>query len=136
MRAKKIKIKRERTKLRLPVRGEGDETHQAAGNETGGGDGNDPSEVDPGDHAPVDGSPVTVAETDADNGASDALGGGDGELCLVVSICLLDLFERGVDLLRRVAMITVMTEPSSMEKPREGDISVTRLPRLRMMWYP
>ena len=40
------------------------------------------------------------------------------------------------DLLSLVAMITVMAEPSSMVKPREGECRVMRLPKLRMMLYP
>jgi len=41
--------------------------------------------------------------------------------------------ERGKDALSLVAMMTVMAEPNSMEKPREGEWSVIRFPRLRMM---
>lgn len=62
-----------------PVRGVSDGTHEAAGNDTGSGHGDDPTKVDPDNHAPVDRAPVAVAETDTDNGTSDALGGGDGK---------------------------------------------------------
>ena len=58
-----------------------DEGHQAARDDTGTRQGDDPAAVDPADHAPVQGTPVAVAQTDADNGAGDALGGRDGQLC-------------------------------------------------------
>lgn len=67
----------------LPVGGIRDETHEAAGDETRDGHGDEPTEVDPSNHAPVDGAPIAVAQTDTDDGASDALSGGDGELCWV-----------------------------------------------------
>ena len=68
-----------------PARSVDDDAHQAARNDTGDGEGDDPAEVNPGDHAPVDGAPCAGAETDADGGASDALRGGDRELCEIVS---------------------------------------------------
>lgn len=125
-----------------PVRRKGDEAHEDARNQSGHGHRDEPAEVDPRHHAPVDGTPVAVAEADADNGARDALGGGDGEFC--ASGRGQPCGQPGVPgrarrlsgrvLPSRVAMMTVMTEPSSMEKPRDGDMRVTRLPRLRMMW--
>lgn len=63
-----------------------DDTAEAAGDDASDGEGDDPAHVDPGDHAPVDGSPGTGAQTNTDGSTSDALGGGDGELCsLMVS---------------------------------------------------
>jgi hypothetical protein len=38
--------------------------------------------------------------------------------------------------LSRVAKIMVIADPNSIEKPREGEWRVMRLPRLRMMLYP
>lgn len=65
------------------MRSKGDETHENTRDQTSSRDGNDPSKIDPGDHAPVDSTPVTVAETNTDNGTSDTLGGGDGKLCSI-----------------------------------------------------
>ena len=64
-----------------PVRGVGDEAHQAASDQTSGGDSDEPSHVNPGNHSPVNGPPVTIAETNSDNGTSDALSGRNGKLC-------------------------------------------------------
>lgn len=33
-------------------------------------------------------------------------------------------------------MMTVVADPNSIEKPLEGEWSVIRLPKLRMMLYP
>ena len=66
--------------LEAPARGVDDEAHQHTRDQASDGQGDNPTEVDPGDHAPVDGAPCTRAETDADGGAGDALRGGDGEL--------------------------------------------------------
>ena len=62
-----------------PVGGIGDETHQATGDGTSDGHGDEPTEVDPSDHAPVNSTPITVAKTNTDNGAGDALSGRNGE---------------------------------------------------------
>lgn len=67
---------------KTPARSIDDEAHQAAGDDAGDGEGEHPAHVDPANHAPVDGPPGARAETDADGGTSDTLGGGDGELCL------------------------------------------------------
>lgn len=64
-----------------PARSVDDESHKAAGDDTGYGEREDPAHVDPGDHAPVDSPPGARAETDADGGTSNALRGGYGELC-------------------------------------------------------
>lgn len=59
----------------------GNETHENTRDQASRRDSNNPSEIDPSNHAPVDGTPIAVAKTYTYNGASDALGGGDGELC-------------------------------------------------------
>ena len=64
-----------------PARSVDDNTSQATRDDTCDGEGNDPTTVDPGNHAPVDGAPGTGTETDTDSGTSNALSGGDGELC-------------------------------------------------------
>ena len=67
----------------------------------------------------------------------------------VLALCVYDFFflgwgesdrfdqgeEREIkeDVLSLVAMMIVTAEPSSIENPREGECSVIRLPRLRMM---
>ena len=56
-----------------------DDAHEAARDDTGHGQGDEPTEVDPRDHAPVDRAPCTRAETDADRGTGDALRRRDGE---------------------------------------------------------
>lgn len=63
------------------MRREGDETHEDTRDQTSDRNSDDPTKVDPGNHAPVNGTPVTVAETDTDDSSSDALGGGDRKLC-------------------------------------------------------
>lgn len=72
--------------MALPVGSIGDEAHEATGNEASNGNGDEPTHVDPADHAPVDRTPVTVAETNTDNGTSDALSSRDGKLCVMVSM--------------------------------------------------
>jgi hypothetical protein len=62
-----------------PARSVDDEPSKAAGGNTGNWEGNNPTHVDPGNHAPVNGAPGTGAKTDTDGGTGDALGGGDGE---------------------------------------------------------
>lgn len=57
------------------------DTHQAAGHDTCDGQRDEPAQVDPGDHAPVDGAPSARAETDANRGTGDALRRGDGQGC-------------------------------------------------------
>lgn len=115
----------------LPVRCVGDESHQKSGDETGSGHGDEPTHVDPANHAPVDRSPIAVAETDTDNGTSDTLGSRDRKLCKMVSY---ERVEKNREyILRRVARMTVITDPNSIEKPRAGDINVTLLPKFRMM---
>jgi hypothetical protein len=64
-----------------PSRSVDNDTSQAAGNNTGTGQSDDPAHVDPGNHTPVDGPPGSVTETDTDGGAGDTLCGGDGQLC-------------------------------------------------------
>jgi hypothetical protein len=64
-----------------PSRRVDNDTSQASGKNTGAGQGDDPAHVDPGNHAPVNRPPGSVAETDTDGGAGDTLCGGDGELC-------------------------------------------------------
>ena len=73
--------KQNRLTLVSPARSVDNDAHQAARDDTGGGQGDDPAEVDPGNHAPVDGAPGARAETDTDSCARDALSCGDGELC-------------------------------------------------------
>lgn len=63
-----------------PARSVDDDAHEAARDDTSDGEGDEPAEVDPADHAPVDGAPGARAETDTDGGTSDALGGRDGKL--------------------------------------------------------
>ena len=58
-----------------------DKGHEQARDDAGAGQRDDPAAVDPADHAPVERAPVAVAETDTDDGACDALRGGDGEFC-------------------------------------------------------
>lgn len=67
--------------LHAPARGVDDDAGKTAREDTGNGECEDPASVNPGNHAPVDGPPGARAETDTDNGASDALSGRDGELC-------------------------------------------------------
>ena len=117
----------------LPTRAVDDETHENARDETSHGHRDEPAEVDPRDHPPVDCPPVAVAEADTYNGTGDALRCRDGKLCRPISMALHDQAPNIGSIPRRVATMTVMTEPSSMEKPRAGDMSVTRLPRFRMM---
>jgi len=62
------------------TRGVDDGAHEQARDETSRGQGDDPTEVDPGDHAPVDGAPVTVAKTNTHGSAGNTLRCGDGEL--------------------------------------------------------
>lgn len=62
----------------VPVGGVGDKGHEDTREETSSGHGDEPTHVDPAHHAPVDGSPVAVAETNTDDGTGDALSGGDG----------------------------------------------------------
>lgn len=64
-----------------PARGVDDKGHEKARDDAGAGQRDNPAAVDPANHAPVEGAPVAVAETDTDNGARDALRGGDGEFC-------------------------------------------------------
>lgn len=52
-----------------------DYTHQTTCNETSDGQGDEPTQVAPGDHSPIDRSPITVAKTDTDCGTDDTLGG-------------------------------------------------------------
>ena len=65
----------------VPARSVDDDTADAARDDTGNGQSDDPSHVDPRNHAPVDRPPGTGAETDTNGGTSDALSGGDGQLC-------------------------------------------------------
>lgn len=71
-------VKENRARL-VPVGSVGDETHQTTRDETSGGHSDEPTHVNPGNHAPVDSAPVTVAETDADDSTGDTLSGGDGK---------------------------------------------------------
>lgn len=68
-------------RLRSPAGSVEDDASKATAEDTGNGEGDDPTTVDPADHAPVDRAPGTGAETDTNDGTSDALGGGDGKLC-------------------------------------------------------
>lgn len=61
-----------------------DDAHQTPRNDTGDGQGDDPAEVDPPDHTPVDGPPGAGAQTDTDGGTANALSGGDGKFCIPV----------------------------------------------------
>ena len=78
-----------------PARGVDDDGAQAARDDTGNGEGDDPAHVDPGDHAPVDRPPGARAETDTDGSSGDALRGGDGELCEGVGISYILLQNAG-----------------------------------------
>ena len=62
-----------------PLGGVDENTNHNTRDDTSHWQGDDPAEVDPGDHAPVDGPPGTRAETDTDGGTGDTLGSGDGE---------------------------------------------------------
>lgn len=64
------------------MRGIEDQAHEDTANGSRNGDGHDPGEAEEGDSLPVDGLVGAVAEADADGGAGDAHGGGDGELVL------------------------------------------------------
>lgn len=55
------------------------ESHQAATDKAGNGDGHQPRKTQEADTLPVDGLVGAVAQTDADGGAGDAHGGRDGE---------------------------------------------------------
>lgn len=57
-------------------------TREAPGNDTSDRKGDNPTEVDPRNHTPVDGSPGTIAKTDTDGGTSDTLRRGNRELCI------------------------------------------------------
>lgn len=119
-----------------PVGRVDDDAHQAARHEAGDGHSNEPTAVDPGNHAPVDGAPVTVAETHTDGTARDALGSGNGETLGRISETVRLCKTPDANIPKRVAMIIVMADPSSMEKPREGEIRVILLPMLVMILYP
>jgi hypothetical protein len=115
-----------------PARGIDDDSHETAGKDSRHREGNNPAKVDPCNHAPVDGSPSAIAQTHTDCGTRDTLSGGDGELCRLL-VQLRSANSKGYGILSLVAMMTVMAEPSSMEKPRDGECRVILLPRLRMM---
>lgn len=68
-----------KSKRHPPSRSINDNTHQTTRHDTRNRQRNDPTEVDPRNHAPVNGAPGAVAETHADGGTGDALRGGDGE---------------------------------------------------------
>ena len=68
--------------LKAPAGSVDDESAHATGDDTGDRQGHDPTHVDPGHHAPIDGPPGAGAETNTDGGTSDALSGGDRELCI------------------------------------------------------
>ena len=53
--------------------------HQATRDDTGTRKCNEPTHVDPCNHAPVDGPPSTVTQTNTDGGTSNALRGRDGK---------------------------------------------------------
>lgn len=117
-----------------PARSVDDNAHQATRNNTSAGEGDDPATVDPEDHTPVNGPPGSRAETDTDSGTRDTLSGGDRKLCgRVVSWWAPCGWNCSNNLLSLVAMITVTAAPNSIEKPREGEWRVIRLPRLRMI---
>ena len=65
-----------------PARSVEDNGHEQTRNQTSAGQGDDPTHVDPGYHAPVDTPPCTVTETDTDGSTTDALGGRDRKLQL------------------------------------------------------
>jgi len=69
-----------RLQRHAPARRVDDNTNQATRDNTSNREGNDPAHVDPGDHAPVDRPPGTVAETNTDSGTGDTLGGRNREL--------------------------------------------------------
>ena len=111
----------ERLGVHAPARRVDDDAHQAPRKDAGGGQRDDPAHVDPRHHAPVDRPPRTGAEADADSSASDALRGGYRKLCnTLVRHQLFGHFKRG-NSLRRVARITVIAEPSSIENPLDGE---------------
>ena len=55
--------------LETPSRSVDDYAHQAPGDDTSDGEGNEPAKIDPCDHTPVDSSPGTRTETDS-NGST------------------------------------------------------------------
>ena len=61
----------------LPMRCMGDEPHHDTGDKTGGRHSDEPAQVDPTHHAPVDGAPVTVAKTHANDSTGYALSRGN-----------------------------------------------------------
>lgn|SRR5688572_4267067 len=69
--------------LKAPARSVDDDTADAARNDTGDWQGDDPAHVDPRDHAPVDRPPGTGAKTNTNGGTGDTLGSRDRELCRV-----------------------------------------------------
>lgn len=64
---------------KLKVRSVEHKTHQAATDETGDRDGEEPRDDEQANTLPVDSLKGAVAETDTDSGASNAHGGRDGE---------------------------------------------------------
>lgn len=64
-----------------PARSIDDDAHQAARDDAGHGQSDEPAHVDPAHKAPVDGPPRARAKTDTDGSASDALCSGNRELC-------------------------------------------------------
>ncbi|VUC31347.1 unnamed protein product [Clonostachys rosea] len=65
--------------LRGEVRGVDEQTHEATGEGSGNGDGQDPTGQEETDSLPVDSAPGSIAQTNTDGGTGDAHGGRDGE---------------------------------------------------------
>ena len=103
-----------------PAGGIDNDTRETPRDNTGNGESEDPASVDPSHHAPVDGAPRARAETNSDGGTGDALSRRDGKLWREM-LAHVSFWDGTEDVLSCVARTTVITEPSSMEKPREGE---------------
>src|SRR5438046_2506326 len=125
-----------------PPRPVQDHSHQTSRGHRRDRDSDDPTEIEKCCEAQVDTPPVAVRKPDTHGRAGDTL-------CLSLSYIsingqvILERRYRGrgkctveIGILNRVAIRTVMALASSMQNPREGDISVSRFPRLRITLYP
>lgn len=63
-----------------PARSVDNEAHENTRDNTSAREGDEPPEVNPGNHTPVDSPPITIAETNAHSSTGDALCGRNGEL--------------------------------------------------------
>lgn len=70
--------------LKTPSWSIDDDSHQAARDDTGDRQGNNPASIDPGNHTPVDGPPGARAETHTDSGSGNTLRSRDGKLYIRV----------------------------------------------------